>query len=549
MMTILAPHYLWWNIRKNLIIFISAISFFISSNFLCPWASADPITLELLVDRNQVELDDQFILQITISGSRYAPRPEIENIDAFEIQASGSTSQIRIINGQTSIEKIYQYTLFPKKEGIFTIGPARVRIKGQVYSGQPIRIKVQKGTPKKKTYYLLGSVEHSEVYVGQQILFTLRAYFRTEVELTDFEPPTFQGAWHKKLGKLKQSRVVKDGIPWDVIQWRWAIFPDHQGTLTISSGKLTANIVENVSRQDPYSSFFGGGFFGRSSRRKSVAFSSKPISVNVIALPLEGRPNKFSGLVGQVQLKTKLSKKKLKTGQSTTLTIQIRGDANMNKFLNPQLDIESIKIYDEKSKMKEHLASNGYLQMTKIIKKSLVPQMAGNMLLPPFKMNYFNPKTHQYKIIKSPSYHLEVLAGREKNNYMPPTTLNNLGEATSTRPSSFKQNIKVLGQDLMPLIKNPILSLEKNILETKIISLAMVMLIGPLLYVMAFLYQRRQLMISGDTNYLVRARAYKFFQKEQRRIKIEDSTFYAQTANTLRNYIGHKLDLEGNAIT
>jgi hypothetical protein len=43
---------------------------------------------------------------------------------AFEATRQGSSSRVQIINGQMSSSVDYSYLLYPKQEGVFTVGPA-----------------------------------------------------------------------------------------------------------------------------------------------------------------------------------------------------------------------------------------------------------------------------------------------------------------------------------------------------------------------------------------------------------------------------------------
>ena len=66
--------------------------------------------------------------------------------------------------------------------------------------------------------------------------------------------------------------------------------------------------------------FFNDPFFGFSETVPKV-FSTDPITVMVQPLPAQGRPAGFNNLVGRFSLDSDVSTKKLKVGESLTLTL------------------------------------------------------------------------------------------------------------------------------------------------------------------------------------------------------------------------------------
>jgi hypothetical protein len=97
------------------------------------FAQANPV--EATVDRNNLTTDESLVLTITVQGiGNNVSEPQIPYLDGLNIVGSSTSSQISIINGNTSSSKVYQYRLQPARPGDVTIDPILVDIDGQTYS-------------------------------------------------------------------------------------------------------------------------------------------------------------------------------------------------------------------------------------------------------------------------------------------------------------------------------------------------------------------------------------------------------------------------------
>jgi hypothetical protein len=114
---------------------------------------AKEFQVEASVDRNQMGIGDSFTLSLRVSGDEDfdIEEPKIPHVTGLELLNSWqggrqSSSSMSMINGKASFSKsvsqTYNYQFSPQKEGSFSIPVVDVKISGQNYKTNPIKIDV-----------------------------------------------------------------------------------------------------------------------------------------------------------------------------------------------------------------------------------------------------------------------------------------------------------------------------------------------------------------------------------------------------------------------
>ena len=131
------------NIFRNITILKGLVISAVLIGTLLPASlSAQETALSAMVDKNDITLDDYVLLRLSVKGTR--DEPQLPEVSEFRIQPRGSSSQVRIVNGQMSSTVEYNYLLYPKKTGSFTIGPFYLKGRGRRIESNTIRISIQK---------------------------------------------------------------------------------------------------------------------------------------------------------------------------------------------------------------------------------------------------------------------------------------------------------------------------------------------------------------------------------------------------------------------
>jgi hypothetical protein len=530
--------------RKNYLI-KKTVRFFLFAYFLhfcVSSAFANEISVLTTVDKNRGTLEDVFNLTITVKGVRNSPKPILPPIPDFSLRQSGTQSSITIVNGKMASSTKHNFLLTPKKTGKFTIDSAKLEYEGQEYLSNAIQVEIN-DTPKQTAnnqtpVFAETFASTTTPYVNEQLTFTFKLYRRVETKNIQLNIP-FDNFREEQLGKSRDYSQVLNGLQYQTSEFSTAIFPTKTGNIEIPGTSVNLDLVIRNRRSQPQDPF--NLFFGHSGRLQHKVIRTKPILINVRPLPEKGKPSNFSNLVGEFKISATMGKKKIKAGDTSTLTIKIAGVGNIQDaiFNLPGLT-KDFKTYSDEPKL-EKSARNHKLYGEKTFKFALVPLKEGNFQIPSLTLAYFDPKEEHYVTTKTDPIQLEVLPGEndEKMNLVDSKNL-------------IQGKVKVLGTDIFPNHTNLAdFSNQKPTKEVKLIYYAGgIVPILSYLVIAVFVRQKRKL--KYDSAFARNKKAYK-----SAKIKLDSlssknhnpKNFIQELSQILREYIGDKLNLNGAAFT
>ena len=137
--------------------------------------------------------------------------------------------------------------------------------------------------------------------------------------------------------------------------------------------------------------------------------------LNVKALPEQGKPEDFTGAVGEFEFSVSASKTSLNASESLQVKVEVSGSGNLKLFQLPALTLPSaLEVYEPE--FNEQVRTN-LAGMKGSVSESytVVPSFRGQYPILPVSFSYFNPKTKQYISLTSEEITLQVLEGPEDN--------------------------------------------------------------------------------------------------------------------------------------
>ena len=357
---------------------------------------------EVKVDQRKVGLHERFKISFILddNGEKFSAPP----FNDFNI-VSGPNEEKRVVgsNGNWSQTTIYSYILKPKKTGVFTILPASIKVKGKVIGSQPVTVQVLEGSVPKKTNTYIDIVSrnvHLEVnadksicYVGEPVVLTYTIYTKLQVGNISENPINYTNFLVNDLdvnSGTKKGNYKGEEYDYAIIK-QVLLTPQVSGLQTID--KLSYDLVASIPLR-------GGGFF---STNKNIDYTvvSKRIKINVLELPKEGRPDNFSGAIGEFALSVNLDKDSIDINESATYSVKVSGKGNLNFINTPAVNFDSqIEIFEPKNLDKIRVNEKG-VQGYKKEQYLLVPRYKGVYNLNPVNFNFFNPKTKSYVLLSS----------------------------------------------------------------------------------------------------------------------------------------------------
>ena len=547
--------------------YICAFLLFFSITAVC---HAEDITISADTDRQEVTLDGQVTLTITVSGNiSNIPKPDIPDLKGFTSYSSGRSQNLSIINGQVSSSVIFTYILVPNSAGDYTVGPFSIDYKGNTYSAGAINIKVlprssQAQAPSQpnessgpvdqgssqpqagKELFIEAYVDKLRAYVNEQITLTFALY--QAVSLFDnpvYNPPSTTGFWAEDMPPQKKYYKVINGTRYLVVEIKTALFATSPGEFTISPARLEA-ALEDTGRVFPKSPFdmFDQDPFSMFKRGKPVVLQTDPIELEILPLPEQNKPADFKGDVGDFDISLDVDKNTVEENQPVSLKIKIKGKGNIKTISSPGLpDIQGAKLYD--SGNSENISKDNYVvQGEKVFEKMIIPKKAGSFTIGPVAYAYFDPllKDYVYKKLDP----IVINAAKSKDE---PSEKIDLAP-----PAASKEEVRLLKSDIAHIKTSPArFAPRDNFLYKNKIFLLMNIL--PLLILIAvYLFEMYRNRLKTDIGYArsLRARgAASKRLKAARRLANKNMVkeFYTEIYKAVIEYIADKLNIPHPSIT
>src|SRR5690554_3476299 len=299
---------------------------------------AADLSINAYVDKTTIGLDDVLRLTLEVAGENAGQigQPELPNISGFTNigTSTSSSSSISIVNGRMtrSVTKSFIYTLKPEVNGVHLIPPISLQHDEQTLTTNPIRITVVEGTtqppPVARQFsdpapdqgqiadnlFIKAEVSKSTAFRGEPIVVHYRLYSRYDLANLSFvNEPNFTGFWKDDIffaNRMNFQRTNYQGVMYQVMTLRTVVlYPNQTGTLELPSLEINAEVIVRPRT-----------FFDFDSTRR-VNVSSEPMSFNIRELPVEGRPEHFTGAVGNYRISSEISNPDLTVGDTFTYTI------------------------------------------------------------------------------------------------------------------------------------------------------------------------------------------------------------------------------------
>ncbi len=381
---------------------------------------AAELAVSAQLSSNSTGVGEPVQLQIKVAGARSATQAPVVDVDGLRINYLGPSqnTSMRIENGsmvsETSVTYIYQVE--PTRTGDFTIPAVSIPVDGRTMQTRPVGLKVESGGSQNATRGAAAGLEvvlpKRTAYVGEmvpvEIRFSIDPGVRWQIEAMPTIPG--EGFTKQKLPEPRQERGNKNGRDVEVMVFRTAITPSKAGKITL--GPVEIPYVAQVPRAQPrrprgfFDDIFGDSAFAVNQRFRAHADA---VELDVKPLPAAGRPENFSGAVGQFKFSAEGSPKRVKIGDPITMKLSVSGRGNFDRTEAPALrDAAGWRSYPASASFKadDDLGLSG----TKTFSMAVIPEEK-KAAMPAFEFVYFDPAAGKYVTLASAPETLVVEGG------------------------------------------------------------------------------------------------------------------------------------------
>ena len=432
-------------VKKILILFLTINSFVLSAQ----------VNFEATVSKSKLALNERLRIDFVMNqnGDNFSP-PEFDN---FQIIGGPNQSiKTSYVNGERKFSKTYSYFLKPLKKGKLKINQASIEIDGEIYKSLQIEVlitdSVKQPSDSITQYYndddieLRALISKGSPYLNEPITVVYKLYYKAPINISDAretETPKFKDFWSQtiKIPQLKVERDIYKGQNYNVVEWRKVVlYPQKVGELEISP--LSLNLVLDVptDKRD----FFGNVIYDQTSQMISTGMRR----IIVKDLPKLGKPDSFSGAVGNFEFDVILNKNSLRATESFQAELKVKGNGNLKLFDLPNILVpNSMELFEPE---REELISTNLSGMSGSVSKSftVIPRFQGNFPIEEVEFSYFDPNTEKYKVLKSPRLTIDVYDGPVISNTITNDNSNIITSNDSFRFIKLKGNLREINNDV-----------------------------------------------------------------------------------------------------
>ncbi|MFV8368906.1 BatD family protein [Flavobacterium sp. LB2R40] len=497
------------------------------------------VQFEARVSKTTLGLNERLRIDfmMNVDGDNFVP----PSFEGFRIIA-GPSQQVSQswVNGRSSFEKAYSYFLVPNQKGTFVIKQAAIEYNGQIYKTAPVRIIVTAATEQLKdpndsqmsgdeNLYLVADVSKTNPYINEPITVVYKLYFANIgiSNLGESSKPKYNDFWSQNI-EIKQL-AAEEGIFKGqnfrfIVLKKVVLYPQKSGRLKIEPLSLSVDVQLPTNRRD----VFGRMMLTETTKR--VSAGAKTITVK--PLPEAGKPENFSGAVGNFDFKVIPSKTNLKNGESLNLVVSVTGKGNLKLFSLPKPVVpNALEMYDA---IHSEDISTSLMGMSGKISDSytIIPQYKGNYPVKPLQFSYFDLGSGTYKTVSSPEIMINALDG--------PTP------ADSSATDGNKNKISNVEEFKSIKLKSSLFAIEKKDFFGSNLFIGLLLL--PFLLVpLIIVFKKKKEAIDGDiTGNRIRMNnklAKKYLSEAKKQINNKE-LFYIALEKAMHNFLKAKLHIE-----
>ncbi len=372
-------------------------------------------SIETSLQRPEIYEDEATILEIAVEGERNASITNIPSSKDIEIQPAGQSRSFSFGTGGSSSSLIFRFRIVPLSNGVFTIPSITVETGDGVYESEPLKLTVLKGSnpaaknsapvrdpfdmffedlrePERRKPLIMAekSISRDIVYAGESVI--LRYYIAAENDIDVLPEAVFNNRWDGFILKpfdenLPQTPYNFSGRNlkrYHVVSYR--LVPTVSGNYNLTNDNISFIYSDGAARFSPR-------------MRGSLPFNAEEL--DVLPLPLEGRPQEFSGNIGRFDIDLVSDKNETFVGNEAIIIFSVSGRGEMSQLSPPTInDNAAFRIVFD-SRDDKYRFVNGQEEGSVNFKYILIPNSEGNYTLDEIAFNFFDPDSGQYTELKT----------------------------------------------------------------------------------------------------------------------------------------------------
>ena len=372
-----------------------------ATGLLLLMASVADAAVRARVDRNTVDLNESFLLEIVVD-SDIDSQPDVSALEAdFEVGQSSQLSNTMYINGEITRSRTWTYQLMARRAGNFEIPPVTVGNE----SSEPILITVRepaKAPPGEADVFITSEVDLDETYVQAQVLYRIKVYRAVPTRQPALRDPDFGGVevLIEPAGDERSYEARLNDRTYNVVERVYAVFPQESGEVTISPARFEARVLRD----------------GRITGRKVFTSESQTIRV----LPIPDPPADFPEAAWLPARDLRLSERwsreidQLEAGEPITRTVTVSALGLLETQI-PVVDppvVQGVNVYPDRPELTKSIEPGG-IRGIRNEQYAMIATKSGEKSLPEMKLPWWDVSAGEWRVATLPGRTISVVSSGE----------------------------------------------------------------------------------------------------------------------------------------
>lgn len=388
---------------------------------LCSGLAHAAAGVEAWLDRTRISDGETVQLTLEVAG-QVGDRPDTTPLEKdFEVLGVASGSRMTIVNGRSDARSSWTITLSPRHPGTLTVPALRVG------TGQSAALTLEVGQApvaaagSDTDIFIETELSPQQPYLQSQVLYTVRLLHAVPLRSGQLSEPATDAALVQRLGDDRSYATTRNGRRYQVIERRYALFPQASGTLELAAPVFDGEVPDAGRRRaNPLSKFFGNDpFFGRDPF-DDLLTPTRRVRVRGEAARLDVRPrpaaaNGTHWLPAQhLELHGSWSPEQgeIRTGEPLTLQL----DVTVTGLTGGQLPglapaaVAGFEVYPDQAQRQtdsDETGVTGHLQQ----KIAFIPRQVGRLALPDVTVRWWDTQADREQVATIPGRTVQVLPG------------------------------------------------------------------------------------------------------------------------------------------
>ena len=408
-------------------------------------------SLTATLDKQQTSLNQPVQLNIVSDRKQDAQELDISALEQdFDIIGRSNSSEISTLNGVASIKSIFLLILMPKREGILNIpilelGNEQTEPLSLTVSAASITAPASQADKDTPGVLIETMWEHpGKAYVQSQLNLVVRIYHQGNLLEAALDEPHAQNTLIKRIGDDVPGVHSKQGVQYQTIERRYALFPQKSGTLTIPPVALQVRLSDP---QRQTSRRFGFDPFIRGQR---LTLRSEPLSIDINPPVKEFTGSTWLPSV-QVTLKRRgLPEKAIIPGDAINMQIDLSALGLTGTQL-PEITIPNLngqfKLYPDEPAFADTSADGKIIKGNRTQTFVLIASEAGALEIPEISVAWWDVKNDRQQYARLAAVSVEVLAVKSNTDNTAEDATENPGRKPQFNASISEQTHQISQAD------------------------------------------------------------------------------------------------------